>query len=52
MPKIQAFRDVRVPILNDAHLAERNAKILCPRREIERDTHFYEQYVLSIALTV
>jgi hypothetical protein len=43
VPKIQAFRDCRSPILNDAHLAKRNSKILCPRHQIERDTPFYEQ---------
>jgi hypothetical protein len=43
VPKIQAFHDVRSPVLNDVHLAARNAKLLCPRREIERDTPFYAQ---------
>jgi len=43
VPKIQAFRDVKSPVIDGAHLAQRNAKVLCPRREIERDTAFYEQ---------
>ncbi|KAL3796024.1 hypothetical protein HJC23_013081 [Cyclotella cryptica] len=43
VPKIQAFRDIRSPILNDSNLAQRNSKVLCRRHEIERDTTFYEQ---------
>jgi hypothetical protein len=43
VPKLHAFRDVRTPVVNSSQLIQRNAKVLCPRREIERDTPFYEQ---------
>jgi len=42
VPKTRAFHDVRAPCA-DSHLASRNARVLCPKGEIERDTDFYQK---------
>ena len=42
VPKSKAFHDVRAPC-PESHLASRNAKVLCPKHQIERDTEFYRK---------
>lgn len=40
VPKSKAFHDVRTPC-PESHLASRNAKVMCPKSQIEPDTEFY-----------
>mmetsp|Transcript_20169 Transcript_20169/g.46254 ORF Transcript_20169/g.46254 Transcript_20169/m.46254 type:complete len:995 (-) Transcript_20169:24-3008(-) len=40
VPKYKAFHDVRAPC-PESHLKKRNEKMLCPKKEIDRDTDFY-----------
>ncbi|KAL7535218.1 hypothetical protein ACHAXR_007620 [Thalassiosira sp. AJA248-18] len=42
VPKYQVFKDVRMPC-PESHLESRNAKVLCPKGLIEKDTQFYQQ---------
>jgi len=42
VPKIKAFHDVRSPC-PESNLGTRNAAILCPKGEIDRDTVFYQK---------
>lgn len=42
VPKIRAFFDVRTPC-PDSHLVARNAGMLCPKAQIDRDTLFSEK---------
>lgn len=42
VPKSKVFHDVRAPC-PESHLASRNAKVLCPKGEIDRDTKFYKR---------
>lgn len=39
-PQYKAFHDVRAPC-PESHLKERNEKMLCPKKEIDRDTEFF-----------
>ncbi|KAL9190050.1 hypothetical protein ACHAXT_007261 [Thalassiosira profunda] len=40
--KGRAFHDVRAPC-PESHLASRNDRVLCPKKQIEPDTEFYEK---------
>jgi hypothetical protein len=42
VPKINAFYDVRTPC-PQSHLVTRNARILCPKAKIDRDTSFSQK---------
>ena len=42
VPKFKAFFDVRSPC-PDSHLVSRNANMLCPKAQVDRDTEFSEK---------